>query len=160
MPLFARRKAVSSFHALRRKVTLETLAHLQPILMLQMLVGISETVNSSVSHSRTLARTLLLSGQQHLRDLLAAAPRLHLAADQLLDLCHLGGTERTPEETAAQALLEVCLGLILQWMTESDRRRRTCANPWRRQRVSPSCFPSEPSRRPPRTGFCLYLPLA
>jgi hypothetical protein len=155
-----KKKATSSLHALRRKITLQALARLQPVLLLQMLVGISQSVNSSVSRSQTLARTLLLSGQQRLHDLLAAAPRLHLSVDQLLEFCRSGGAKRTPEEDAAQALLEVCLGLMLQWMTENARRHRTSATVSRRQRVSPSYFPLYSSRRPPRTRSCLCVPLS
>jgi hypothetical protein len=155
-----RKKATSSLCTLRRKITLETLARLQPILLLPMVVGISQTVNSRVSRSQTLARSLLLGGQQRLHDLLASAPRLHLSVDQILEFCRRGDAGHTPEEAAAQALLEVCLGLILQWMTENDRRHRTSATVSRRPRVSPSYFPLCSSRRPPRTRSCLYTPLS
>jgi len=131
---------MSSLHALRRKVTLETLNNLQPLLLLQMLMGVSQTVNSSVSCSQALARTLLLSGQQSLRDLLAAAPRLHLPVERVLEACHFSDAERKPEETAAQALLELCLGLMLQWMAEDDHRHHTTVIPSRRQRTIPSHF--------------------
>ena len=99
------KKSVPSLHTLRRKVTIEALAKLQPLLLLQMLVGVSQTVNGGFSQA--LARTLLLSGQQRLRDLLAAAPRLHLPVERVLEICSSGDAERTPEETAAQALLEL-----------------------------------------------------
>ena len=151
---------MSSLHALRRKVTLETLNNLQPLLLLQMLMGVSQTVNSGLSRSQALARTLLLSGQQQLRGLLASAPRLHLPVERVLELCHSGDTERTPEETAAQALLELCLGLLLQWMAERAHRTCTAALPSRRQRILPSYFLSFPLSRPPRTRSCPHLPLA
>jgi len=67
MSLLDKRTAVFSLRALQRKVTIETLAALQSLLLLQMLMGVSQTVNSSVSRSRALARTLLLNGQQSLR---------------------------------------------------------------------------------------------
>nr|HID12498.1 hypothetical protein [Anaerolineae bacterium] len=126
---------MSSLHTLRRKVTLEALAGLQPLLLLQMLVGVSQTVNSSVSRSRALARTMLLSGQQRLRDLLAAAPRLHLPVEQVLEICRSNDEEHVPEEMAAQALLELCLGLMLQWMAEGARQPYTIVMPSRRQWV-------------------------
>ena len=151
---------VSSLHALRRKVTLEALAGLQPLLLLQMLVGVSQTVNGSVARSQALARTLLLSGQQRLRDLLAAAPRLHLPLEQVLRVRHSGEAERTPEEAAAQALLELCLGLMLQWMAEHACQRRTAVIPSRRRRVPPSYSLFYPSTRPPRTRACPHVPLA
>ena len=98
-----KKQATSSLHALRRKITLQTLTRLQPILLLQMLVGISQSVNSSVSRSQTLARTLLLSGQQRLNDLLASAPRLHLSVEQILEFCRPSDAKHTPEEDAAHA---------------------------------------------------------
>jgi len=138
------KKSVPSLHALRRKVTIEALTELQPLLLLQMLVGVSQTVNGSFSRSQALARTLLLSGQQRLRDLLAAAPRLHLPVERVLEICSSGDAERTPEETAAQALLELCLGLMLQWMAEDDRRHCTTVIPSGWQRFLPSFFPLSP----------------
>lgn len=151
---------MSSLHTLRRQVTLEALAGLQPLLLLQMLVGVSQTINSSVSHSQALARTLLLSGQQRLCDLLAAAPRLHLPVEQVLEMCRSTDEEPTPEETAAQALLELCLGLMLRWMAEGARQPCTPVMPSGRQRILPSYFLFFSSPRPPRTRSCLHVPLA
>jgi len=148
---------VSSLNALRRKVTLEALAGLQPLLLLQMLVGVSQTVNSSLSRSGALARTLLLNGQQRLRGLLAAAPRLHLPVGQVLEFRRSGDAESTPEETAAQALLELCAGLMLQWMAEYAHRHRTAVVLCRPQRVLPSYFLSNSSLRPPRTRSCPHV---
>jgi hypothetical protein len=152
-----KRVAVPSLEALRRKVNLETLAHLQPLLLLQMVVGVSQTVNSSVSHSQALARTLLLSGQQRLRELLDAAPRLHLPLEEVLEFCRAGDAERTPEEAAAQALFELCLGLMLHWMAETACRRRTIFSTRSGQPVSPSYFLAYPPSRPSRARSCPYL---
>ncbi len=160
MFLSGKRMTVSSLHALRRKVTLEALAGLQPLLLLQVLVGVSQIVNSSISRSGALARTLLLSGQQRLHDLLASAPRLHLPVGQVLEFCHSHDAECTPEETAAQALLELCLGLMLLWMAEHARRPCITAMLSRRQRIMPSYFPSFPLSRPPRTRSCPHVTLA
>jgi hypothetical protein len=148
---------VSSLDALRRKVTLDALAGLQPLLLLQMLGGVSQTVSSSVSRSGALARTLLLSGQQRLRDLLDAAPRLHLPVEQLLQFCHVDDADHTPEATAAQALLELCLGLLLLWMAERAHRPCTRVALSRRQRMMPSHFFSFSSSRPPRTRSCPHV---
>jgi hypothetical protein len=155
-----KRTAVSSLNALRRKVTIETLTHLQPILLLQMVVGVSQSVNTSVSRSRALARTMFLSGQQRLHNLLASAPRLHLPVEQVLALCRAGGTEHTPEEAAAQALLELCIALILQWLTACARRRRTTATLCKRQRVASPYLLSFASESPPRTRSCPSVSLA
>lgn len=160
VPSSGKRTTASSFPALRRRVTHEALAGLQPLLLMQVLVGVSQTVNSSVSRSRALAHTLFLSGQQRLSDLLAASPRLHLPVERVLELCHSGDAERTPEETAAQALLELCIGLMLQWIAEGACRPGTTVMLSRRQRVPPSCFLSFPSPRPSRTRSCPQIPLA
>jgi hypothetical protein len=132
-----KRTAVSSLEALRRKVNLETLAHLQPLMLLQMVVGVSQTVNEGVSSSQALARTLLLSGQQRLRELMDAAPRLHLPVARMLELCRADDTGRTPEEAAAQALFELCLGLMLHWMAEAACHCSHIAQWTRRSRDAP-----------------------
>jgi hypothetical protein len=149
----------SSLHTLRRKITRDTLASLQPILLLQMLVGVSQTVNGSVSRSRALARTLLLSGRQRLSALLASAPRLQLSVEQVLAFCRPGDAKSTPEKEAAQALLEVCLGLMLHWLTQHNNCRQPTAMPRQRQRISPLYSPFDLSRRPPRTRSWLIIPL-
>jgi len=160
MSLSGKRVAVPSLDALRRKVNLETLAHLQPLLLLQMVVGVSQTVNSHISHSPALARTLLLSGQQRMRELLDAAPRLHLPLEQVLEFCRAGDAERTPEEAAAQALFELCLGLMLHWLAEIACRQPATFVPRSRKRARPSYTLSYPSQSPPRARSCLYAPLA
>jgi hypothetical protein len=152
-----KRTAVSSLEALRRKVNLETLALLQPLMLLQMVVGVSQTVNEGVSNSQALARTLLLSGQQRLRELMDAAPRLHLPVERVLELCRADAAERTEEEAAAQALFELCLGLMLHWMAKTAGQRRTIATPCSGQPVSPSYFLAYPPSRPSRARSCPYL---
>jgi hypothetical protein len=157
MPALDKRTAMSSLNALRRKVTVETLANLQPILLMQMAVGVSQSVNSSVSRSRALARTLFLSGQQRLHTLLASAPRLHLPVEQVLALCRSGGTEYTPEEAAAQALLELCIALILQWLTAYAHRRRNTVTLCKRQRVTSPYLLSLASGCLPRARSCPHV---
>lgn len=120
-----KRAASSSLQAVRRKVTIEVLTNLQPLLLLQMLMEVSQAVTGSVSRSSALARTLALNGQQRLRELLAAAPRLHLPVEQVLERYHSNDAPGTPEDKAARALLELCLGLLLQWMASDDRRQCT-----------------------------------
>ena len=151
---------MSSLDALRRKVNLDTLAHLQPLLLLQMLAGVSQTVNSSVSNSRALARTLLLSGQQRLRELLDATPRLHLSVERVLELCRTNDAQHTQEETAAQALFELCLGLMLHWMAEQTGQRHTIVTPCSGPRVSYSYFLASPSLCRPQARSCLSPSLA
>jgi hypothetical protein len=155
-----RRTAASSLNALRRKVTVETLASLQPLLLLQMIVGVSQSVNSSVSRSRAMARTLFLSGQHRLHNLLASAPRLHLPVEQVLELCRSGGTGCTPEEAAARALLELCVALILQWLAECACRRRATVTLCKRQRAASPYLLFLASESLPRTRSCPTVSLA
>ena len=158
----AQKSAASSLDALRRKINPQILAGLQPILLLQMLGGLSQAVTSSVSHTQALARTLLLSGQQQLRALLAAAPRLRLPLEHTLTSSHSGRAEPTPEEAAAQALLEVCLGLMLEWIARKSRRPRSSTPPLphNQRRVSSAYSPFSSMLYPLRARFCTSIPLA
>jgi len=131
-----KKKATSSPRIPRCKVALETLTSLQPLLLLQILMGASQAMNSSLSRSRALARTLLLSGQQRARALLSAAPSLHLPVEQLLASCQSSHEENTPEEDAAQALLELCLGLMLQWLARDTRPAHTKTAQFGQRRIS------------------------
>jgi hypothetical protein len=147
--MFARKKrATSSPHIPRCKVALETLASLQPLLLLQILMGASQAMNSSLSRSRALARTLLLSGQQRVHALLSAAPSLYLPVEQLLAFCQSSDEESTPEEDAAQALLELCLGLMLQLLARNTRRAHTTIAQFGQRRISSSYPLSFPLLRP------------
>lgn len=157
---FGKRKTAPSARAHQPRVTLEALGGLQPLLLLQVLVGISHTVNGGVSRSGALARALLLSGQQRLHGLLAAAPRLHLPVEQVLQICRASDVESTPEGAAARALLELCLGLILQWMARCTRQACTAVALSRRQPLSLSYILSFPPFYPLRARSCLHLPLA
>lgn len=148
----AQKTAASSLDALRRKVNLQhVLAGLQPLLLLQMLGGLSQAVSSGVSQTQALARTLLLSGQQRLRTLLAAAPRLRWLPERS------PAPDSTPEEAAAQALLEVCLGLMLEWMARESRRPRFDASslPVARQRISSVYLPSSSRLYPLKARLCI-----
>ncbi len=152
---------MSSFSALQRRVILETVSNLQSLLLLQVLIGISQTVNSSVSSSRALARTLILSGQQRLHDLLSNTPRIKLPLERLLELCKTGeacDAQRSPEKAAAQALIELCLGLMLQWMAGHTHPRYVAVTACARQSIPSLSFPFYPSR-PQRVRSSPYVPL-
>ena len=143
----------------RPKITLDALTHLQPLVLLQMMASASQTVNTRVSSSQALARSLLLSGRQRLQDLVARAPRLHLPVEQVLEFCRAGGAEDTPEQTAAWALLELCLAMILLWMAETARKCHAIAAVCRRQ-PDPLPYLSHFLTCPPRARSCLTFPLA
>jgi hypothetical protein len=100
-----------------------------------MVMGVSRSVNSRFCRSRTLARSLLLNSQQRLHELLTSAPRLYLSVERMIEFCRTASAEhepRTPEEAAAQALFELCLGLMLQWMLDHARSYATTGVAYRR----------------------------
>lgn len=159
-------KAISSLHTLRRKVVVEALARVQPVLLLQILIGVSQTLNGGEGQPEALARALILDGQQRLSKVLASAPRLHLPLERMLEIVRsidAHARERTPEESAVQALLEMCLGLMLQWLARSGRSHIPALSA-RRQSELPgilhlSSFPFLLSYPPPRRT-CSIVPFS
>jgi len=121
MILLTRRTA--SLQALRRKVPLDALPHVQPMFLLQMLIGFSQILNGGAARSEALARTLILDGQQRLCRLREVAPHLDLSLVPLLEKIRPSETGDEPfsdEERAVQAMLEMCLGLVLHWLSKRD----------------------------------------
>ncbi len=114
---------VTPIYVLRRKIILEVLARLQPLLLLRILAALSRTAVTGVSQAQGLARSLLLDGRQRLLGIIAAAPRLHLPVDRLRELCQSDQATDALEQVA-HALFELCLGLLLQWLHSRLRRRR------------------------------------
>ncbi len=153
----AQRAAASSLRALRHRISLHLVVGFQPLLLLQMLGGLSQAVTQSVSHTQALARTLLLSGQQRLRDLVAAAPHLRLSLERVLSPNHSLGTDSEAEEAAVQALLEMCLGLILEWIARISRRPHFFALPSLhiRRRILPRYRSSFPTFYPLKARLCI-----
>jgi hypothetical protein len=116
---------MASLCALGRKIPLKGLPQVQPILLLQVLIGLSQSLNSSAAELEALARALIMDGQQRLRMLRDAAPHLHLPLQQLLEMVRSkdNNTEHlSKEESAVQAMLEMCLGLMLQWLSKRNYR--------------------------------------
>lgn len=116
---------MSSLQALGRRVPVKALPQLQPILLLHALIGFSRTLNSSAAQLEALARALIMDGQQRLRTLRDAAPHLHLPLEQLLEMVRskdLNTAHPSKEESAVQAMLEMCLGLMLQWLSKRNYR--------------------------------------
>lgn len=164
MFLFGKNKASPSLRALRQKVAVETLAHVQPILLLRILIGLSQSLNGRIAQPEALARALLLDGRQRLRRLLDAAPRLNLPLEDVLKILRSGdgdSEEQTAEESAIQALLEMCLGLMLQWLAEKKAQSEVSAPSKKAQRIYTPYSPSLHLLllRPPRTRACPTLPL-
>jgi hypothetical protein len=120
------RQLTFSLPKLRQEVAIEALARLQPLLLLQVLLahsGLSQALDGAFAHPQTVARSLFWDGQRKLRKLLSAAPRLNLSLDRVLDISQLlgeGENQGAPEEDILQALLEMCVGLMLQCMNRED----------------------------------------
>jgi hypothetical protein len=118
-------KKKAALCALGQKVPLKALPHVQPIFLLQMLIGLSQLLNGSAAQPEALARALILDGQQRLRKLRKAAPHLDLSLEPLLNRIRPNGTadgQLSDEESAAQAMLEMCLGLLLHWLSKADNQ--------------------------------------
>lgn len=138
---------MSSLRALGRKVPLKALPHLLPIYLLQTLIGFSQTLNGSAAQLEALARALIIDGQQRLRTLRDAAPHLHLPLEQLLEMVQYRDDNRedlSGEEGAVQAMLEMCLGLMLQWLSKRNCRSYPAVSSITSQLFSPfdALFPS------------------
>jgi hypothetical protein len=120
-------KAVSSLRALGRKVPLRALAQVQPVVLLQTLIGFSQTLNGSAAQLERLARALIMDGEQRLRRLRDAAPSWRLSLGQFLERVRSKDdhTERlSEEESAVQAMLQLLLGLMLEWLS----KRSSCSH--------------------------------
>jgi hypothetical protein len=112
---------------LGRKVSLKGLPHLQPVFLLQILIGVSQALNGGAAQAETLARALVLDGQRRLSELRNAAPHVSLSLEQLLKVARADKRDEedlSAEESAVRALLEVCLGLMLQLLSKGHRRSR------------------------------------
>jgi hypothetical protein len=97
----------------------------QPVFVLQMLIGLSQVLNGGAARPEALARALILDGQQRLRRLREAAPHLDLSLAHLLDRIRSSEArdeQLSDEESAIQAMLEMCLGLIMRWLSKADDR--------------------------------------
>ncbi len=123
--MLSSKKMRSSLRLLRTRVSLKGVPHLQPVFLLQITVAVSQALNGSAVQAETLARGLVLDGRRRLSMLPRAAPHLSVSREHILRLAC--SYERdihklSAEESAVQALLELCLGLVLQWLSRSDHR--------------------------------------
>lgn len=116
--LTAERKA--ALQALGCKVPLHGLPKVQPVLLLQVVIGLSQVLNGAVPQPESVAQGLIADAQRRLRLLRAAAPHLDLSFRRILAwICSHDHPdhELVDEESALQAVLEMCLGLVLQWLS-------------------------------------------
>lgn len=121
--MFSWGKRKAALRALGRKVPVKALPDVRSLFLLQMVIGLSEALNGSAAQMETVARALMLDGQQRLHALRKAAPHLDLSLDRLLSTIRSHETPDdplSPEESAVQAMFEVCLGLMLRWLSKRD----------------------------------------
>ena len=120
-------------NSLRSRVTFAGLPQVQAVFLLQVLVAVSDTLNGGAVHAEGLARGLVLDGQRRLDSLRRAAPHLTLSVEHLLRLARTDerdDDELSTEESATQALLEMCLGLVLKWLSRgNDHSHRPSSSP-------------------------------
>ena len=117
-------KRKAALRAWGQKVPLKALPHVQPVFLLQMLIGLSQVLNGG-AHPEVLASALILDGQQRLRKLCKIAPHLDLSLQCLLSRIRppeMVEEQLSDEESAFQAVLEMCLGLLLRWLSRVGDR--------------------------------------
>jgi hypothetical protein len=127
--MFSLDREKAALRALGQKVPLKALPHIQPIFLLQTLIGLSQVLNGGAAQPEALARALILDGQQRLRRLREVAPHLDLSLEHLLERIRSsdkGDEHLSDEESAVQAMLEMCLGLMLRWLSKVDDPAYAC----------------------------------
>lgn len=150
--------------SLRRRVSLNKLPQLQPVFLLQIVVAFSHALNGSAAHVEALAQGLMVDGQRRLNGLRGAAPHVNLSLEQVLRMAGSGTVNHedlTDQESAAQALFEVCLGLVLQWLSRVDRQPRPSVSAGPSTRLcsaeAPESYASSPLIPSPRARSCPTL---
>lgn len=106
--------------ALGCKVSLRGLPKVQPVLLLQVVMGLSQVLNGAVAQPESVAQTLIADAHRRLLALRGAAPHLDLSFRRMLAwVCSHDDPddELVEEEGALQAVLEMCLGLMLHWLS-------------------------------------------
>jgi hypothetical protein len=99
---------------MRRKAAIQALQRLP--LLLPALLEVSQVVVTQVSRSPALARGLLLEGSQHLAGIHVELPHLPQLGRWISQIVARGDSNVDAESDAVQALLELCLGLVLRWL--------------------------------------------
>lgn len=122
---------VAVLRKLGRKMSFDRLTQVQPMVLLQVAIGLSQMVNGGAARPDQMARALILDGQQRLRALRRAAPHLDLSLARLVgSICSDGSPEErvSEEESAVQAVLEMCVGFLLRWLSGRDGASRRTAS--------------------------------
>ncbi len=163
MSLRRNRKGRRLLVSLRHTVSLKRLPQVQPVFLLQIMVAFSQALNGSAAHAEALGRGLMLDGRRRLNGLRRAAPHLSLSLEQILLMARTNkanADDLSTEESAAQALFEVCLGLVLQWLSRRDRQPRLSVSAPALNQFPPvglSSCTSLPLIRPLRARSCPTL---
>lgn len=125
-------KRRTALRSLGSRLPLKNLAKVEPLLLLQMVIDLSQVLHGTVAQPEAVARALVRDGQQRLRALRLAAPHVNLSLGRIL----LWISSKDPsddclveEDGAFEAALEMCLGLVLQWLSRGDAPLRPQARP-------------------------------
>jgi hypothetical protein len=147
---------VDVLRTLGQKVPLGKLSRVQPIVLLQMVVGLSQVVGGGAAQPEEIARALILDGQQRLRALRRAAPHLDLSPARLLrSICSDESSKKrkgSAEDRAVEAVLEMCIGFLLRWLSRDDTSTYAGAS------SSSDGRPSLAHTRKSNHPFSLHLP--
>lgn len=109
----------SAAHTLPGKNALRTLANLSPTLPPGLLLGLVRGVSNNIP--RSAIDSLIARSASRLREIQASAPDLRSSAASLLEAANTSRRRCNREESAlAQALLALCIGLILQMLAPSN----------------------------------------
>lgn len=149
--LAGRRKA--ALRALSRRIAQQELSNIQPLLLLQM-IGLSQIVDGAVAHPEAVAQALMADAQSRLRALREAAPHVDLSlAGAMAWIWFRDATDKElgAKEGQLQAVLQMCLGLVLRWISRRDHEPSSHS----------FCLPPRGTRltRAPRLCWLLLFPL-
>lgn len=95
----------------------------EPLLLLKLVVDLSQVLDGAVAQPEAVARAMIRDGRQRMRALRLGAPNLDISFSRILTWISSESTAHEhlgDDEDALQALLEMCLGLVLRWLS---RRR-------------------------------------
>lgn len=112
--------------ALGSGIGLQEMLRIRPELMLQLMMGLSQVVNGAVAQPEAVAQALIVDARRRLRELQKAAPHVDLSLARVVAWIwnqRASDEEMVAEEGTLQAVLEMCLGLVLRWL--SDRRQQS-----------------------------------
>jgi len=127
--MISRSNRAGALRAISDRVPIEKLPQLQPALLLQTMIGLSQLLNEVTGQPEQIAHALITDSRQRLSALREAAPHLDLSLGKLLGRISTGRashTHRSHEQSAVEAALEMYIGLLLRWLiTRGSRSHET-----------------------------------